>query len=156
MFRPMRRFKQQLPEEQCLEILKTESRGVLSLLGDDGYPYGVPIDYFYEDGKLYFHGAAEGHKVDAMKNCSKASFCVTGPGEKEEGDWALWFNSVIVFGKIRILEDRAEILKQVRKLGEKYYPTQEEVEEVMQRSGGRVACFELTIEHMTGKRVHEK
>ena len=156
MFRPMRRFKQQLSEEECLEILKTRPRGVLALLGDEGYPYAVPLNYVYEDGKIYFHGAPEGHKADAVRLSGKASFCVMDEGEKKEGDWALWFRSVIVFGKIRILEDREEILRQVLKLGLKYYPTKEEAEDVLKRTADRVACYELTIEHMSGKRVHEK
>ena len=76
MFRPMRRFKQQISEAECKEILKNEKRGVLSLLGDDGYPYGLPLSHLYseEDGKIYFHGAKEGHKIDAIKNYDKASF----------------------------------------------------------------------------------
>ena len=78
MFRPMRRFKQQISDAECKEILKNEKRGVLSLLGDDGYPYGLPISHLYseEDNKIYFHGAKEGHKIDAIKNYDKASFCV--------------------------------------------------------------------------------
>ena len=56
----MRRFKQQLSEEECLEILKTAKRGVLAVLGDEGYPYAVPLDFVYEDGKIYFHCAKQG------------------------------------------------------------------------------------------------
>ena len=54
MFRKMLRFKQQIPEAECIKILKEEPRGVLSVLGDDDYPYGMPINHFYceEDGKL--------------------------------------------------------------------------------------------------------
>ena len=61
MFREMRRFKQQIPNEKCIEILKSEKRGILSLIGDDGYPYGIPLSHYYDekDGKLYFHGAKE-------------------------------------------------------------------------------------------------
>ena len=69
MFREMRRFKQVLSQEECIEVLKNEPRGVLSLIGEDGYPYGIPMDHWYceEDGKLYFHCAKEGHKLDAVK-----------------------------------------------------------------------------------------
>lgn len=76
MFRPMRRFKQQITDAECKEILKNEKRGVLSLLGDGGYPYGLPMSHLYseEDNKIYFHGAKEGHKIDAIKNCDKASW----------------------------------------------------------------------------------
>ena len=73
MFRPMRRIKQQIPEEECIKILKEEPRGVLSVLGDDGYPYGVPIDHYYDEktGRIYFHCAKEGHKLDAIRRCDK-------------------------------------------------------------------------------------
>ena len=78
MFRPMRRFKQQLTQEECVEILNTEVRGVLSVLGDDDYPYGIPIDFYYnqQENKIYFHGAKEGHKIDSIKKHNKVSFCV--------------------------------------------------------------------------------
>ena len=78
MFREMRRFKQRISEEECIRILKEQPRGVLSLLGDDGYPYGIPISHWYceEDGKIYFHGAKTGHKIDAIAECDKVSFCV--------------------------------------------------------------------------------
>jgi len=76
MFRKMRRFKQELSKEECMEILKNEPRGVLSVLGDDGYPYGMPVTHWYNEknGKIYFHGAKSGHKIDAIKNCDKVSF----------------------------------------------------------------------------------
>lgn len=156
MFRKMRRFKQQLPEEQCIKILEEEPRGILAVIGDDGYPYTIPMDHFYEDGKLYFHGAAQGHKMDAIKACDKVSYCVLDKGVPDERGDFYYFNSVVAFGRIRILEDREEILRQVRKLAFKYFTDPEEVELDMQRNGSRVACMELTIEHMTGKHVHEK
>jgi hypothetical protein len=103
----MRRFKQQIPNEKCIEILQSEKRGILSLIGDDGYPYGIPLSHYYneKDGKLYFHGAKEGHKIDAIKNCNTASFCVMDQGFKKEGEWALNINSVIAFGKIELISD---------------------------------------------------
>ena len=156
MFREMRRFKQQLTEAQCEEILKNEPRGVLAVLGDEGYPYAVPLDFFYRDRKLYFHSAVEGHKVDALKACDKASFCVMDKGEQVEGDWSLWFNSVICFGRMRLVEDFDETIRIARELGLKYYPTEQEVEEEIKKDGHRVLCMELNIEHMTGKHVHEK
>ena len=102
MFRKIRRFKQEMPAEECRELLKTQVRGVLSLLGADGYPYGLPIDYWYNeaDGKLYFHGAKEGHKIDAIRACDKASFCIHDEGVRMDGEWPLHFRSVIVFGRI--------------------------------------------------------
>ncbi|MCI5472875.1 MAG: pyridoxamine 5'-phosphate oxidase family protein, partial [Spirochaetia bacterium] len=107
MFRQMRRLNQQISDAKCLEILKKEKRGVLSLLGDDGYPYGIPLNHFFseEDNKIYFHCAKEGHKIDAIKNYEKASFCVYDSGYRKDGEWALNINSVIIFGKIRLVTD---------------------------------------------------
>ena len=107
MFRPMRRFKQQLSDEECVAILKEQPRGVLSMIGDDGYPYGIPIDHWYceEDGNLYFHGAKEGHKIDSITRCDKVSFCVMNEGFRKEGEWALNISSVVVFGRIKNVDD---------------------------------------------------
>ena len=68
MFRELTRKKQKLSLEECKSILKMEKRGVLSVYGDNGYPYGMPMNHFYDerDGKIYFHGAKEGHKIDAL------------------------------------------------------------------------------------------
>ena len=157
MFRPMRRFKQQISDEECKKILKTEKRGVLSLLGDNGYPYGLPLSHLYseEDGTLYFHGAKEGHKIDAIKNYDKASFCVYDSGYRKEGEWALNINSVIVFGRIRPVEDREKTLSKVLALGIKYHPTVEAAKEELDKAADRVLCLEMEIEHITGKLVNE-
>ncbi len=156
MFRTMRRFKQQIPGEECVRVLQNGKRGVLSVLGDDGYPYGIPLDFLYEDGKIFFHGAPAGHKIDAVKACDKVCFTVFDNEEYREGDWAAWIRSVVVFGRIQIIEDREKRLDIVRKIGLKYYPTVAEVDEEMAAAADRVAALELTIEHMTGKLVHEK
>ena len=103
MFREIMRKKQQLSSEECISILKEEPRGVLSVLGDDDYPYGMPINHYYneEDGKLYFHSGKKGHKIDAMKRHDKASFCVYDRGFRKDGEWALNIKSVIVFDALR-------------------------------------------------------
>ena len=87
MFREMNRKNQALTEEECIRILTEELRGVLSVNGDDGYPYGSPIDHYYHagDGKIYFHSAKFGHRVDAMKADPRASFCVHDSGFRREG-----------------------------------------------------------------------
>ncbi|WP_191017204.1 pyridoxamine 5'-phosphate oxidase family protein [Treponema zioleckii] len=157
MFRQMRRFKQQISNEKCIEILKTEKRGILSLIGDDGYPYGIPMSHFYDDkdGKLYFHGAKEGHKIDAIKNCNKASFCVMDQGFKKEGDWALNINSVIAFGKIELITDIKKAKEICSHLVQKFTDDQAYLEKELANALSRVQCFVLTIEHMTGKLVNE-
>ena len=107
MFREMRRFKQQISTEECIRVLKEQPRGVLSMLGDEGYPYGIPLNHWYseEDGHLYFHCAKTGHKIDAITNYDKVSYCVYDEGYRKEGEWALNINSVVIFGRMKIVED---------------------------------------------------
>lgn len=109
MFREMRRNKQLLSNNESVEILKNGTSGVLALLGDNEYPYAVPISYVYDNSKIYFHGAKSGHKIDAIRKCNKASFCVIAQDEIHPEKYTTYFKSVITFGKIRILEDENEI-----------------------------------------------
>ena len=157
MFRDVARFKQKLPEAECIEILKSEPRGVLSVIGDDGYPYGMPMNHWYceEDGKLYFHSGKQGHKVDAMQKSEKASFCVYDSGYRNEGDWALHIRSVIVFGHLEIIEDEETLNRVVRKLCYKFTDDEEYILDEFRRSGHRTLLYALVPEHMTGKLVRE-
>lgn len=157
MFRTMKRIRQQISEEECLEILKNEKRGVLSVLGDDDYPYGTPLNHFYnpEDGCLYFHGGKQGHKIDAIRRHDKASFCVYDAGYRKEGSWALNIRSVIVFGRIEILEDQAEVYRISRLLSYKFTKDENYIDEEIRRSGPATLMFRLRPEHMSGKLVNE-
>ena len=157
MFREMMRIKQQLPQEECIEILKKEPRGVLSVLGDDGYPYGMPINQYYceEDGKIYFHSGKKGHKIDAIKRYDKASFCVYDQGFRREGEWALNIRSVIVFGRIEIIEDTEKVYEISRRLSRKFTDDEAYIEHEIVKSGPRTLMFALVPEHMTGKLVNE-
>ena len=155
MFRKMRRFKQELPEQECLDILKEQPRGVLAVHGEDGYPYAFPMDYIYLDEKLYFHCAKEGHKLDAILADNRVSFCVMDEGFRKDEDWALNIRSIVIFGRVKRMDNTDEILKVVRQLGLKYYPTSESVEEEIHKAIARVQVLELSIDHMTGKLVNE-
>ena len=157
MFRKMRRFKQEISKEECIEILTNEKRGVLSMLGDDGYPYGIPLNHYYDknDNCLYFHGAKEGHKIDAIKNCNKVSYCVYEKGVKKENHWSLNVRSVIVFGKMHFVENIDECIEIAKNIWWKFGTDEKELEEEISRSSSRVLCLKLEIEHMTGKLVNE-
>ena len=157
MFRPMTRKNKQLPDEECVDILKRELRGVLSVIGDDGYPYGMPMNHYYneEDGHIYFHGGRKGHKLDAIAACDKASFCVYDSGWREEGDWALNIRSVIVFGRIRPVEDHEKAMDISRRLSYKFTRDEDYIAQEIRRSGPGTLCLELIPEHITGKRVKE-
>lgn len=158
MFRELVRKGQQLDENICIGLLKETKRGVLSVIGDDGYPYGTPINHFYneEDGKIYFHGGKYGHKVDAMKRDPKVSFCVMDEGTHIDGQWFLTFRSVIVFGKMELIEDPEIIRDLSRKLSYKFTKDEDYIEYELEHSGPRTLMYALTIENMCGKRVNER
>ena len=146
MFRKMARIREQIPNEECIEILKTQLRGVLSVLGDDDYPYGFPINHYYceEDG------------IDAMRSHGKASFCVLDEGRPEqEGGWALRFRSVIVFGRLEEVEDHNRAIEITRALCHKFTSDEEYIEKEIENAGARTMVVCLTPEHMTGKTVLE-
>lgn len=157
MFRPLRRIKQQLSNEECITILENEVRGVLSVLGDNGYPYGLPINYYFskDENKIYFHGSREGHKIDAIKNNDKVSFCVYNKGIQTEGKKGLDFKSVIVFGRIKPIEDREKTIDICRKLSAKFDFGEDYIEEEIKKFAKFVLCLELTPEHICGKNVNE-
>ena len=157
MFRDVVRTKQKLSEADCIKLLKSEVRGVLAVLGDEDYPYAVPTNYWYneEDGKLYFHSGKSGHKVDAIKKHNKASFCVYDSGYRKEGDWALTIKSVIVFGKVELIEDYEQAMDITRQLSLKFTSDTEYIEHEITHSGMNTLVFALVPEHITGKTIHE-
>ncbi|SDA65794.1 pyridoxamine 5'-phosphate oxidase family protein [Methanobrevibacter millerae] len=156
MFREMRRKKQELSHDECIDILINEPRGVLALLGDEKYPYAVPMSHVYVDGKIYFHGAKTGHKRDAVTNYGKASYCVIDNGVRNEGEWWYTFKSVIAFGKIRTIENDGEKREKLTHLGNKFFPSPEDTENEINRLINKTEVYELAIEHMSGKITVEK
>ena len=152
----MRRKRQQLSEEESIEILRKATAGTLALLGDGGYPYAVPISYVFADGKLYFHSALSGHKIDAIRNCNKASFCVIDKDDVQPAKYTTFFRSVIAFGRIHIIEDGQEKLETARLLGDRYNPNQEEaLQKELEKGLSRMLMIRLDIEHLTGKQAIE-
>ncbi len=157
MFREMIRKKQQLSHEECVQILKSEPRGVLSVLGDDDYPYALPINYWYceEDGNIYFHCGKVGHKLDAIRRHDKASFCVYDQGFRKEGEWALNIRSVIAFGRMEIIGELDRVIDICRRLSAKYTSDTEYIESEIQASARATLCLKMQVEHMSGKIVNE-
>ena len=158
MFRPIRRTKREIDTEAAKNLLKNEKRGVFSVNGDDGYPFSVPIDFYYDEAenKIFFHGARSGHKVDSLKKDDKICFTVYGNEFYKEGDWAPYVQSVVIFGRCRLVDDKDETYRRVRELALKYYPTEEEVDAEISKDIAAVQLYEITIEHMCGKQIHEK
>lgn len=157
MFRDMRRKKQELSIASCEKVINECTSGVLALQGDNEYPYAVPLSYCYQNGKLYFHSSAEGHKLDAIKNNSKCSFCIISKDEVVPEKFTTFFRSVICFGRIKVLESTEDKMKVLNLLSDKYSPdvAMSAREEEITTSLNRVAVLELDIEHMTGKQCIE-
>lgn len=157
MFRKMRRFKQEVSKEKCIEVLKQQPRGVLSLTLENGYPYGIPMNHWYDEetGHLYFHGAKEGQKIDSLSFNNKVSYCVMDEGYREGNDWPLHIHSIIVFGQIHMIEDEKLRKKICTNLCRKFTNDEEYIEKELDADLNCVLCLELIPDYMSGKLVKE-
>ena len=150
----MRRGKQALEKETCRKILTEGITGVLALAGDEGYPYAVPINYYYDgDSRLYFHCAKSGHKIDAVARDPKASFCVVALDTPVPERFSTDYRSVIAFGKMRVVEDPEEMRRAIRLFTQKYSPAEpeEKREKEIEAFWKSLCILELQVEHLTGK-----
>ena len=100
MFRKMRRHDRDMIFNDTIELLKNGQYGVLSISGDEGYPYGIPLNYVYDEGQIYFHSALEGHKIDGINRNNKVSFCIVGEVETIPNKFSTRYRSVIAIGKV--------------------------------------------------------
>ena len=157
MFRELTRKKKELPREDCVSLLQSEKRGVLSVLGDGGYPYGMPMDHWYDEAAdtLYFHCGRVGHRLDALRECDKASYCCVGAPEDIEGDWAKRVKSVIAFGRVEILDDYDPVVDIMTKLCHKFTQDEAYIAREIEQFGRSTLLLALHIEHMCGKVVKE-
>ncbi|MBQ8351172.1 MAG: pyridoxamine 5'-phosphate oxidase family protein [Clostridia bacterium] len=157
MFRELARKKKKLSQEECVRLLTQEPRGVLSVQGDDGYPYGMPMNHFYhsEDGCLYFHCGKAGHRLDALRRSDKVSFCVCDQGYRQEGDWALTVKSVIVFGRITIIDDLDAVSRITAMLSRKFTQDEAYIQGEIEQFARNTLLLHLLPEHICGKVVVE-
>ena len=157
MFRDLRRSRQALSPEECGEILCHGTSGVLALAGDDGYPYAVPLSYVYAGGKLYFHCAKAGHKLDAIARNPKGSFCVIHQDQVVPETYTTHYRSVIAFGALRVLEDEGEKRAAIELLAVKYAPgdTPEHRARYIEKDWAPLCMVEMTIHHLSGKQAKE-
>lgn len=156
MFREMRRRNQQLSREESIEVLERGTSGVLAVTGDDDYPYAVPLSYVYGDGKIFFHCAVEGHKLDAVRRSDKASFCVIDQDDVLPEKYTTLYRSVIAFGRVRIVEDEAQKRAAIDVLAKRYRPDHEDARKAeIEGAMPRLCMLEMTIEHLTGKEAIE-
>ena len=157
MFRELTRKKQQLEAKRCIELLKNETRGVLSVCGDDGYPYGMPMNHWYEesDGNLYFHCGKEGHRLEALQKCDKVSYCVYNNGVRSDGEWAFHVESVIVFGRMQVIDQEDQIKAITKKLCYKFTDDENYIDYELQNHTSQTLLLKLCVEHICGKSVTE-
>ncbi|MBQ4557078.1 MAG: pyridoxamine 5'-phosphate oxidase family protein [Clostridia bacterium] len=156
MFRELVRKNKQLTVEECISVLKSETRGVLSVLGDGDYPYGMPMNHFFaDDGNIYFHCGKFGHRLDAIKKHDKVSFCAYDGGYRKDGEWALNVRSVIVFGRMEIIDDIAQIVDITTKLCYKFTTDEEYIKKEIEENASKTLLLKLVPEHICGKKVLE-
>lgn len=152
MFRELRRKNQCLSPEECIRILQETSYGVMALQGDDGYPYIVPLNHACMDGKLYFHGAVQGHKIDAIACCDKASYCVIDASDVDRENYSTRYRSVIAFGRVRVVQEDERKLHALRAIGDKFCPdTPEKTGAEIRGAIAHTAVLEFSMEHISGK-----
>ena len=156
MFRKMRREQQQLPREECERLIQTATSGVLAVLGDNDYPYAVPMSYVYHQGKIWFHCAKNGHKLDAIRSHPKASFCVVSQDTVIPEQYTTHYRSVIAFGLVRELTGD-EALIAIRTLAQRYAAGQapETWEREIAQCKDRLCVLELEVQHLSGKEAVE-
>ena len=152
MFRQMRRKKQVLTKEDCELVLERGTSGVLAVQGDGGYPYAVPLSYVYTGGKIVFHCAKQGHKLDAIARHDKASFCVIDRDDVVPENYTTRYRSVIAFGRVRVVEDPEACRRLATVLAEKYNPGHPAAHSsAIEGELAHLCIFTLEIEHLCGK-----
>ena len=158
MFRAIRKKKNEISIDAAKDLLRSLRRGVLAVNGDEGYPYAIPINYLYdeENNRIIFHGAKAGHKVDSLKNNDKVCFTIYGNETIKEESWAPYLQSVVIFGKCHLVENKDDTISMLKKFALKYYPNEEMVNKEIEFSGRGVQMFEIEIEHLSGKEVQER
>lgn len=155
MFRKIRKIKNEIDKDAVDSLLHSCRRGILSMNGEDGYPYAIPVNYYYDEAnqKIYFHGAKAGYKVDCLNSCDKVCFTVFGNESIKDLEWAPYVQSVVVFGRCHLVDTNNEVLKTFMM---KYYPDVDLVDKVIEEDSKFVQMYEIIIEHKSGKQVQEK
>lgn len=158
MFRKIRRIKNEITIEEATVLLRKNKRAALSVNGDDGYPYTIPINFYYDEdeNRIYIHSAKKGHKIDSIQKNDKICFTTWDDGYLDDGDWAYHVSSCVIFGRARLVENQQITEDKVKKLALKYYPSAEDVEDEIKKGIHGVQLIEIEIEHISAKKVHER
>ena len=157
MFQTMRRKRQELSREDTAAILERRTSGVLALAEEGGFPYAVPLSYVYTGDKLYFHCAKSGHKLDAIQQNEKVSFCVIDQDKIVPDEYTSYFRSIIAFGRIEVIKDEKEKRTAIEKLASKYAPEDTSIgrKNAIDREWTPLCMLKMRIDHITGKEAIE-
>jgi len=157
VFREVARIKNRISEADALDILKKATRGVLSVVTEEGYPYGMPMNHWYEedDGCIYFHCGRKGHRLDALQENDRVSYCVMDEGRKTDGDWAWIVRSVVVFGRMEVIDDAEAVIRITEKLCHKFTDDEDYIQNEIRNFAHATLLLRLKPEHITGKQVSE-
>ena len=154
MFREIRRKDRLAANEVGIELLKNCDHGILSVIGDDDYPYGVPVNYAYKDNCIYIHCYLSGHKVDAVKKNPKVCMTVIGNAEVLKDQIATNYTSVIAFGKAEVVSPPEEKIRKIAfdAIIDKYIPGEgERTSKYIAENDKDTSVIKIQIEHMTCK-----
>ena len=151
MFRKLRRSEKEIKNTEAIEILRNCEYGILSTTSENGYAYGVPLNYVYINDSIYFHCATEGYKLDNIKNNDKVSFCVVGQTAILPDEFSTKYESVILFGRANeAFDDEKEeaLLELIKKYSKDHI---EEGKEHIKRASSKTKVIKVTVEHISGK-----
>lgn len=151
MFRPLRRTKQEISAAEVQRVMDVCPSGTLAVIGDDGYPYQVPLNYVYMNGTIYMHGAKEGHKIDAVMASDKATFCVIEKDDVLSEAYTTLYRSVVAFGRPRIVESEEEAYDAMMAFCLKFNPSVEGAKATIADEMPATAVIAVDVEHITGK-----
>lgn len=158
MFRELTRIKQKLQIDECYIILEKEKRGVLALNGENDYPFAFTMNHYFDkiNNKIYFHCGKIGYKFDCLDKNNKACFTLTKDEDKNDNEWWITVKSVIVYGKIEIIDDIEKVVEISDKLSRKFTSDDDYIQKEIDNYAQNTRLLELSIDNICGKIVKEK
>jgi nitroimidazol reductase NimA-like FMN-containing flavoprotein (pyridoxamine 5'-phosphate oxidase superfamily) len=147
----VRRKNREIGAHEAIELLSNCEYGVLSTVGKDGQPYGVPLSYAYKNNCIYFHCALDGHKIENIKENSKVSFCVVGNTNVLPNKFSIQYESAIAFGvasEVQGAERNRALLWHLEKYSPEFI---EEGKKYIDQNEKATKVIKIEIGHISGK-----
>lgn len=156
MFPEIKRRNRALSEAEAREILARAEHGVLATVGEDGWPYAVPLNHVLIGNAIYAHCARKGHKLDNIAHEARVSYCAVATGTVSPDEFTCYYESAILYGRAALVTDEEERVRTLRLLTERFGNSheggfEELFSEHMRGHGRGTAMIRIEIEHITGK-----